>query len=165
MRLNLLMRVLAIGLLVGVVYPALSKPFATAGSWTISKFDKNTCVAVNRPGEEFDIAPFNALWVRQGPKADDLALEVYFWPGAFRKNQAGELLVSDGEGPILRYDALAVETHAFRTLERMRISDLRRLATEPFIHLSTKTLPQELVFDIKYLDRTLDYLSACHANL
>lgn len=163
--LKLVRGVLALGLISGLVQTAQGEAFATAGTWTISKFDSKTCVAVNRPGDSLDIAPFNALLITQGPRAKDITLEVFFWPGAFKENQTGKLLVSDGQGPKIKYDAVAVKSYAFRTIEPVRIADLRRLAVAPMIHFSTPLVRQELRFDIKYLDRTLDYLDACHANL
>lgn len=163
--LKLVRGALALGLILGPIQTAQGETFATAGTWTISKFDSKTCVAVNRPGDGFDIAPFNAMLVTQGPRSSDMTLEVFFWPGAFKENQTGKLLVSDGLGPKIKYDAVAVKSHAFRTIEPVRIADLRRLAVAKMIHFSTPSVRQELKFDVKFLDRALDYLNVCHANL
>lgn len=157
--------VILLGLLPFSASAAPGDVFATSGGWTISQFDKKTCVAVNRPGEEFNVAPFNALWVVQGPGVTNVTLEVFFWPGAFKKKQTGELVVSDGHSAALKFEAIAVETHAFRTTDPVRASDIRRLAISPLMHFATKTVRQELVFDVEHLGRTLDYLEACVINL
>lgn len=138
-----------------------SKYFQQLGGWTISSWDDGECIAFNRPGEEFKVAPFNALWIVRGPGENEAAIEVFFWPGAFRKDERATLSVSDGRGLNVTYQAIAVEDYAIRTSEPVNYADIVRFARGSLLHVNTPKVSRELVFDIERLQRVLAHIDAC----
>jgi len=63
--------------------PAGAQPgsyHAERGHWTVFS-TSSACRALNRPPEDFNYAPFNALQIVTRP-GGRIALEVFFWPGA-----------------------------------------------------------------------------------
>lgn len=138
-----------------------SKYFQQLGGWTIADWDRGECVAFNRPGEEFNVAPFNALWIVRGPGENEAAIEVFFWPGAFRKGERANLLVSDGRGLNVTYQAVAVEDYAIRTSKPVNYADIVRFARGSLLHVNTPKASRGLVFDIERLQRVLAHVDAC----
>lgn len=137
--------------------------FERVGSWTIATWQDGKCLAFNRPGKEFNVAPFNALWLIRGPQESDIAIEVFFWPGAFPQGKNTTLEISNDRDITITYDALAVQDYALRTHAAVRYFDIRRLADAPLLHVRTPNVRQELVFDISDLRRVLEHLSACYS--
>ena len=98
--------------------------YAERGHWIVSTSSGGACRAGNRPPEEFNYAPYNALQfvVRPGSL---IGVEVFFWPGALNPEQSYKLSVSFDNAAPLSLDArttmdfvLAVEPQNSRELWR-----------------------------------------------
>jgi len=59
--------------------------YVERGHWLVSSSIK-VCRALNRPAEDFNYAPYNALEIVAGPDSG-IGAEVYFWPKAIDPNQ------------------------------------------------------------------------------
>ena len=54
--------------------------YAERGHWTVMNL-ASRCIALNRPADEFNAAPYNALEISAWPKSA-ISVDVFFWPGA-----------------------------------------------------------------------------------
>jgi len=74
--------------------------YAERGHWTVMNYPA-ACRAVNRPPEDFNQAPFNALQITVRP-GNRISVEVFFWPGAVDPDADNALaLVFGGGAPLI----------------------------------------------------------------
>jgi hypothetical protein len=72
---------------------------AERGHWTVYA-GAAACRALNRPPEDFNASPFNALQIVARP-GNAIAVEVFFWPGAVDPGRDYDLrLTFAGESPM-----------------------------------------------------------------
>lgn len=70
--------------------------YAERGHWTVAIFGK-ACRAFNRPVAELNASPYNALAIVARP-GGEIAVEVFFWPGAVTAETDYQLTLTFGSG-------------------------------------------------------------------
>lgn len=137
--------------------------YAERGHWTVYN-GPTACRALNRPPEDFNAAPFNALQivVRSGSR---IGVEVFFWPGALDPAAAHELALGFGGGTPLVIAANAAMG------DYMLASDHSpelwgRLQKAKAVTARVKGDPNlELSFSLDQIGWVLDALTACARTL
>jgi hypothetical protein len=80
--------------------------YAERGHWMVAKSGTNVCRATNRPAEDFNFSPFNALQivVRSGQM---IGVEVMFWPQAIDPGRDYRLVLRFDNGEPISLNARA----------------------------------------------------------
>jgi len=159
----MLSRLLASSLLILAAGSASAAPFYQQhGHWTVMAAGPAACLAINRPPEEFNAAPFNSLGIRQRRGALPV-LQVFVWPGLFKPGEAATLAITIGgtriDLPARTFDSYGLETGALPAELIARLRDGR--SAEVVIG----GVPQMLLFDISVLEAVLGALAACEREL
>jgi hypothetical protein len=159
----MLCRLLAPGVLILAAASAIAAPFHQQhGHWTVMSAGPTACLAINRPPEEFNAAPFNSLSIRQRRGASPV-LQVFAWPDRFKPNEAVTVTITIGgtriDLPARTFDSYGVETGA---LPGELIALLRDRRAAEFV---IGGVPQLLLFDISALPAVLDALAACDRDM
>ncbi|MEM6462018.1 MAG: hypothetical protein AAF724_08890 [Pseudomonadota bacterium] len=138
--------------------PASGQDLIRDKNWTIVPLG-SSCSAVNRPLEEFNASPYNAMVVNAS-KARGLELQIYFWPGYVASGPIELLLVSENgnrlEVTAEPYGDQAV-TVSFSNVEPMRIL----LEEGTLLLAALKAKPDSLTFEIEPLRRLFRQLEDC----
>jgi hypothetical protein len=125
------------------------------GHWTVTDAG-GTCMAVNRPLEEFNAQPYAALaFVKRG--GDAPRLQLYAWPGAF--TPGARLMVEVAIGGAEPLGAEALDSYLVEVREPLPaelVADMRG-----FVGFGVEGLPQGLMFDLSQIDALLRSLEAC----
>jgi len=85
---------------------AQSAYYAERGHWTVYS-GAAACRAINRPVQDFNYAPFDALQIVVRP-GNRIGVEVFFWPGAIDPAADNVLALGFGGGPSLLLPATAM---------------------------------------------------------
>ena len=80
--------------------------YAERGHWTVYS-GAAACRALNRPVEDFNFAPFDALQIVVRP-GSRIGVEVFFWPGAIDPGADNDLALGFGGGASLLLPATAM---------------------------------------------------------
>src|SRR5690242_2171810 len=97
---------LAAFLSAAVAHAQTSLFYVERGHWLVSNGIK-VCRALNRPAEDFNFAPYNALEIAARPD-NSISAEVYFWPKAIDPARDYVLkLTFEGAGSTLSLKAKA----------------------------------------------------------
>ena len=157
-------RLFALGFLIASAASALAAPFMTQhGHWTVMAGGPTACMALNRPPEEFNVAPFNALSIRQRRGAQPV-LQVFTWPNVFKPSQSVTITMTvDGtrtELPAQTADSYIAETNSALPAELIALLRGARNA-----QIEITGLPHVLLFDISDVERVLGSLEACERQL
>jgi hypothetical protein len=120
------------------------------------------CMALNRPAEEFNFAPYNALALRQR-RGGPVSLQVYAWPGLFKQGQNVTIaVIVDGtraDLPAQAADSYYAET-SFLPPEL-----LARLRTASTAEFALGGVEQRLLFDVSAFDAVMKSLEECMRQL
>ena len=121
------------------------------------------CAAVNRPIEEFNAAPFNALSIRQRRGAKPV-LQVFTWPDMFKPGQAVTVAITINgtrtELPAQTADSYIAETKG--TLPAELIALLRGARNA---QIEITGVAHMLLFDVSDVEAVLGSLEACERQL
>lgn len=127
-------------------------------NWTIIELG-SSCSAINRPLEEFNASPYNAMAVNAS-KARGLELQIYFWPG-YVTSDTVELTLTSEDGNRLEVIAEPYGDQAVTVLlsntDRIRIM----LEKGTLLLATLKSKPDSLIFEIEPLRRLLLQLDSC----
>jgi hypothetical protein len=114
--------------------------FVERGHWWVSTAGPGDCRAANRPAEELNAAPFNAVqfFIRPG---NALGIDLFLWPGAVVSGERLELrLRFDAKQPML-LPAEAIGDFALRSDAVARSPVLRELADAERLHIGISGRP------------------------
>ena len=142
--------------------PASAAPFMEQhGHWTVMAAGPAACMAVNRPPEEFNFAPFNSLALRQR-REGPARLQVFAWPGVFKAGETITVTVTiDGtrtELPARAFDSYIAEA--------AMPADLRgRLRTARVAQFELSGLPQVLLFNVSQIENVMKSVEDCVRQL
>lgn len=157
-------RVFALGFLIASAASALAAPFMTQhGHWTVMAGGPTACMAVNRPPEEFNVAPFNALSLRQRRGAQPV-LQVFTWPDMFKPGQTVTITFTINgtrtEAPAQTADSYIAETKGALPAELIAMLRGARSA-----QIEITGFPHMLLFDVSDAEAVLASLEACERQL
>jgi len=132
------------------------------GHWSVMAITPITCMALNRPAEEWNFSPFNMLALRQR-RGSPLRLQVFAWPGVFKQGQNVTITVTIDGGwtdlPAQTTDNLSAET-SFLPPEL-----LARLRTAGKAEFAISGMPSRLLFDVSAFDTVMKSLEDCVRQL
>jgi hypothetical protein len=145
------------------VMPALADQFyVEANGWTVIKLGPQSCLAVNRPTDEFNYAPYDALALHQSAADEGSQVQVYFWPGAFKEGETIDLALTPARGDPFEYLATAQSDFQAVGTESMSADGLDAMAQAGSVEISVVDSPLPgLMFDTKALAQVRDWLAQC----
>jgi hypothetical protein len=155
---------LAVSTLAGsAAVPAAPAPFMEQhGHWTVMGTSL-ACMAVNRPVEEFNYAPYNGLSVRQR-RAGPARLQVFAWPGLFKQGQAVTIAITVGTTRT-ELPAEAADTFFVETKEALPAALLDSLRDRRVAQFEVSGVPQTLLFDMSHLPAVMRSIEDCVRQL
>ena len=145
------------------VLPASSAPFDIKhGHWSVMTASPIACTAFNRPAEELNFAPYNALALRQR-RGGPVRLQVFAWPGVFKQGQNVTIAVII-DGTRTELPAQAADTYLAETsfLPPELLGQLRTARTAEF---ALSGVPDRLLFDVSAFDAVMKSLEDCMRQL
>jgi hypothetical protein len=159
---GLLSHLLALGVLTTTGGSALAASLAVHGHWTVLP-SVTACAALNRPPEEFNVAPFNALSIRQRRGAQPV-LQVFVWPNVFKPGQAVTITMSI-DSTRIDLPAEAGDSYFAEAKGPLPADLLALLRGARVAEVKVTGVPQPLLFDISQLEAVLASLDACERQL
>jgi hypothetical protein len=161
MRTPILLALVALGATASVAEPATY--YAERDHWTVYN-TSTVCRAVNRPPQDFNYAPFNALQI--AVRADDrIAVEVFFWPGAVDPAVDNALALGFGGGAPLILPATAAMGD-FMLVSEDSPELWGRLQRAKTLSARVKADPNiALAFSLDQIDWVLTSLQMCSRTL
>jgi hypothetical protein len=153
---------LAVGVLLATGGSALANVFATHGHWTVLSWP-NACAALNRPAEEWNFAPFNALSVRQRRDAQPV-LQVFLWPNALPTGQAVTIRITIGHERI-ELPAEAMSGYLAESRGPLPAALIALLPGARLAEIKLSAASELLAFDISQLAAALASVDACVRQL
>jgi hypothetical protein len=143
--------------------PASAAPFDVKhGHWTVMAASPDACMALNRPAEELNFSPFNALAFRQR-RGGPVRLQVFAWPGVFKQGQNVTITVTI-DGGWTDLPAQAADTYYAETsfLPPELLTRLRSAGTAQF---AINGMESRLLFDVSAFDAVMTSLEDCMRKL
>lgn len=155
-------RLLALGVLIASGASAPAASFATHGHWTVLPWPA-ACAALNRPPEEFNVAPFNALSIRQRRGAQPV-LQVFAWPKVFEAGADVTIRITIDHTRI-ELPAKAADTYWAESKGPLPAELLALLRGARIAEIKLTGVSDLLAFDISQLEAVLASLDACVRQL
>lgn len=159
------------GLLSLAPLPVAAQPasyYVELGSWHVMSGLQN-CQAFNRDPAEYNVAPYNALNLRQAAGAKGAALYLSFWPGAFSPAQEVSLTFQYfGDAGRADDEVLKGRAQNDFLVEVDRLFDgkaLQMLADKRFIVITPENGVGALGFDTQAMTEIGSHLESCAARL
>jgi hypothetical protein len=132
--------------------------YAERGHWWVAS-TATSCRAGNRPAEDFNASPYNALEI-VARRGSVIGVEVYFWPGLFTQGSDYKLMLWFDNAEPLSLPAKPSMGDFMLAAEPTVNGDLwKRLQTAKRLRVTVDVLPNELFFaldDSTWLLRALD---------
>ena len=154
-------RIAALALLASVGAASAAPFSAQHGHWTTVSL-ASSCMAYNRPSEELNGAPFNALGFHQR-RGGTPTLQVYALPDAFKPGQTVNLALSPNNRGATEVKGTAASPYH---VETPLTADLRRdLSGARLLEVEIAGVPVRLFFEIVQLEAVLASLQACAQQL
>lgn len=129
------------------------------GHWTVASLG-SSCTALNRPPEEFNYAPYNALWIKQRAGGDPI-IAVHAWPGLFRQGEERKLTLSVQDALPVQLGGSTIDTYAVEARVPIPADLYRAIRDGRFMEVSIEGVSSKLAFDIRLLDTVLSTLQSC----
>ena len=125
------------------------------GHWSVMAASPQACMALNRPSEEWNFAPYNALGLRQR-RGSPVRLQVFAWPGMFKQGQNVTIAVII-DATRTELPARAADTYYAETsfLPPELLAKLRTAGTAQF---ALSGVEQRLLFDVSAFDAVMKSL-------
>lgn len=155
------MRLVTIAFLLAAAVPASAQSFhEVVDGWTLTS-TSTRCYAVNRDGEEYNFAPFNALSLRQD-KEGVTSLQIAYWPGAFTPEAEVSVKLRHRLGKTQDVSGRAISDYMVETDALFDAEGLGTLIARDYLDIKIGTLPS-LTFRV--VDLPLQRLAACAETL
>jgi hypothetical protein len=156
------------GLLVaalGVPAARAASYLATEGHWTIAALSATRCFAINRPLEEINGSPYNALWLSQ-KTGGGVELQVLYWPGALPTGVDVKLTLRFENGKRQTYPATAADSYLAVATSPLTDDDIAALGASALTTVSASGLPNgQLFFVTTAVPAVAAKLGECVASL
>lgn len=124
----------------------------------------NSCIAVNRPANEYNHSPYNSLTIR-APKTGGFPVDVVFWPGLFEPGKRYRLTLQvEGRLPH-DFDAEAVDTYALKTPGPIPDKLVQDLGTGRLLTVGAANVSSSLAFETKRVGDIITHLDICRGML
>jgi hypothetical protein len=156
-------RLTALVLLVATV-PATAAPFYEQhGEWSVMALGRSSCLAVNRPPQQFNASPYGtlALHKKRGGPAN---FQVFAWPNTFRPGDQVAITITTRVARIVligktmdTYIAEAEELLPDHAIDVLRVASAARF--------EVTGMPKPLTFDLTQIEAVLKALAACTRQL
>lgn len=129
--------------------------------WTVLSLTCS-CLAINRPLNEFNAAPFNALQFRATPQGETF-LDVQYWPIYFVAGEAYTVKLSIDRGRPIEVPAASPPGVDFSVSSTAPLGDdvLAALGNGETLTVTVAGTPQALTFEIGELRSVLPTLHVC----
>jgi hypothetical protein len=138
--------------------------FVKDGGWTIMGSTRG-CDAVNRDVTEFNVAPYNALWLTRYAGMDpQTMIRVFYWPGALEPEQAVTLHFELSNGQTFEMTAMTTEDLIADTDYRLTDENIRALDTAGHVIIRMDGKPA-LAFRTRGILDASQYLERCTSSL
>jgi hypothetical protein len=141
---------------------AVSPYVVTETQWTIFALSVR-CVAVNRPPEEINASPYNALWLSKKVGQAGTELQVFYWPGAFKAGDRTTLAMTFDGGLLMTYPATAMDEFTLKTDAPLSDKDVAELGRSQLTTATSGGLVEFFLTD--KLPAVAGKLSECVASL
>jgi hypothetical protein len=120
----------------------------------------NSCIAGNRPPAEYNFSPWNSLTLHAA-KDGSYRVEVMFWPGLFKQDQAYKLSLQ-AEGRLQHVlDAEVTASESLKTVQPVGDDFIREVQGPKLLRVSATGTPVQLAFDISHIADVLKALDDC----
>jgi hypothetical protein len=146
---------------------ALGEPASAGGfyveiaNWFVLSLT-NSCIAGNRPPEEYNFSPWNSLTLHAA-KDGSYRVEVMFWPGLFKRDQAYKLsLHAEGRDQHV-FDAEVTGADGLQTVQPVGDDFIKELQGPKLLRVSASGT--QLAFDISHIADVLEALDDCRKTL
>jgi hypothetical protein len=141
---------------------APAAPFnAQHGHWTVVSL-ASSCMAFNRPSEEFNATPFNALGVHQR-RGGAPTLQIFVWPDVFKPGQPVDLALARNNRGVTEVKGAAVSPYHAETPLTAALRG--ELSGGRMLEVEITGVPARLFFEISQLETVLGSLQACAQQL
>lgn len=131
------------------------------GHWWISRLGMDSCVAQNRPPQEFNAVPYNSLALQQQVGETQPRLQAIFWPKSFEPGQELQLLIVPSSGKPFEYPAKAASDYHVTGLAPLTEEEFDKLAVSTTVTIGGDATPQALVVDASELAEVELWLDSC----
>jgi hypothetical protein len=118
----------------------------TEGQWTIFALGTTRCVAVNRPVEEFNGSPFNALEFSRKPGEAGTELQVFFWPGAFTSGDTTTLTVTYDNSKSQSFKGTATDEYVMQADAPLSDADVMAIGASKLTQITADGIATSAVF-------------------
>ena len=124
----------------------------------------NSCIAGNRPPVEYNFSPWNSLTLHAA-KDGSYRVEVMFWPGLLKRDQAYKLyLYAEGRNQhIVEAEVTGIES--LKTRQPISDDFIKDLRGSKLLEVSATGNPDPLGFDISRVADVLKALDDCRKTL
>jgi hypothetical protein len=134
-----------------------------AGNWNVMSL-ANSCIAFNRPSNEYNHSPFNSLTLR-APKEGGVLLQAAFWPQAFAAGSGYQMSVRADPGDRFTIDAGAMSDYMLESKTPIPEELVKQLGKASFLTVRVADIPAALGFDAVRLRDVLVHLDNCRRLL
>ena len=132
-------------------------------NWFVLSFT-NSCIAGNRPPAEYNFSPWNSLTLHAA-KDGSYRVEVMFWPGLLKQDQAYKLSLQ-AEGRLQHVlDAEVANRDGLKTVQAVGDDFIKSLQGRNLLQVSATGIPVPLAFDISHIADVLKALDDCRKTL
>lgn len=132
---------------------------ARVDGWRIANL-ATSCLAFNRPADEFNAAPYNALsfaLARDGA----LRFRVHFWPRAFKEGDGRALGINFSGGASFALKARSADGFSLETDEPVTPEFRRALGGNAMLAATAEGIGTSLAFNVERVGQVLTLLGDC----
>lgn len=120
----------------------------------------NSCIAFNRPPNEYNHSPYNSLTVH-APKGGGILIEGMFWPGLLEKGKPYKLLIRAEGGDRYEIEAERVDDMTLKSREPVPDDLVKELRKAKLVTVGASRTPISLGFDTTRFNDILAQLESC----
>jgi hypothetical protein len=131
------------------------------GHWWIARIGAHSCMAQNRPPQEFNAVPYNSVALHQQVGETQPRLQAFYWPDSFTAGQEVELLVVPSSGQPFQYPARAASDFHVAGVAPLTEAQFDQLTTSATVTIGGDAAPQSLVIEAKELAEVERWLDRC----
>ena len=131
------------------------------GNWWILRISADSCMAQNRPPQEFNAVPYNSVALQQKLGEPQPRLQAFYWPDSFTAGQEVELLVVPSSGQPFQYPARADSDFHVAGVAPLTEAQFDQLTTSATLTIGGDATPQSLVAGAQELAEVERWLDRC----